>query len=116
MRTSHVPSLSVSIGIDEESSESVPQLTSVVSDHPSLSSSVSALFPTPSESVSVSSDGSSGKASKSSIVPSLSSSVSTTSQVRSPSVSSGIDEEFNEWIGTSSDLSLDRHIGIESIN
>ena len=71
------------------SSGSEPAAVSLVSEYPSLSSSVSALSPRPSPSLSEDSLGSSGKTSKESITPSLSSSGSIISGSPSPSLSPG---------------------------
>ena len=68
-------------------SGSEPATASSGSDRPSLSSSVSALLPVPSPSVSTDSVGSKGKASCASGTPSLSSSESTASGMPSPSLS-----------------------------
>ena len=84
---SAMPSPSRSPGSTVLSSGSVLHSNSSKSLNPSPSSSVSALFPIPSASVSVHSAGSRGKASEVSTTPSLSSSVSTQSGIVSPSVS-----------------------------
>ena len=71
------------------SSGSEPAAVSLVSEYPSLSSSVSALSPRPSPSLSEDSLASSGKVSLVSFTPSLSSSGSITSAIPSPSLSPG---------------------------
>ena len=88
-RGSQALSASVSTGIELASIGSVPQLGSTVSDHPSPSSSSSALSPIESKSVSTHSVTSNWNMSSASGTPSLSSSVSMTSQVWSESKSSG---------------------------
>ena len=85
------PSLSLSMGVSELSFGSVPQVCSMVSNQPSLSSSVSALSPVPSASLSAHSEASKGNMSLVSLYPSLSSSSSTQSAIKSPSLSSGIE-------------------------
>ena len=68
---------------------SEPAVISLASEYPSLSSSVSALSPRPSLSLSEDSSASNGKASLVSFTPSLSSSGSITSARPSPSLSPG---------------------------
>ena len=87
-----MPSASVSNDMDVTSKGSEPQAISSASNCPSLSSSVSALFPMPSASVSNHSSLSNGKASFASSYPSLSSSVSIQSAMPSASVSNGLEE------------------------
>ena len=82
---SQIPSLSASLGMLEASLVSVPQASSSVSENPSSSSSVSALSPVPSPSVSLHSLMSYGNASLASGVLSASSSVSALSPTPSPS-------------------------------
>ena len=82
-------SASVSTGIELASMGSVPQFGSMVSDHPSPSSSSSALSPIESKSVSTHSVTSNWNMSSASGTPSLSSSSSMTSHVWSESKSSG---------------------------
>jgi hypothetical protein len=82
-------SLSESAGILAGFKGSDPAVVSLASEYPSLSSSVSALSPIPSLSLSEDSLASKGKVSSSSLTPSLSSSESITSAIPSPSVSPG---------------------------
>ena len=89
--TSQVLSPSVSLGTELLDNELVKHNDSVLSVQPSLSSSLSALFPIPSESVSTDSLGLLGNGSSTSVTPSLSSSLSTRSQTQSPSKSRGIE-------------------------
>ena len=89
--TSQVLSPSVSLGTELLDNELVKHNDSVLSVQPSLSSSLSALFPIPSESVSTDSLGFLGNGSSTSVTPSLSSSLSTRSQTQSPSKSRGIE-------------------------
>ena len=86
-----MPSASVSNGLELASKGSESHVISSWSLKPSLSSSVSALLPMPSASVSIHSSLSNGKASLVSSYPSLSSSVSIQSGMPSASVSNDMD-------------------------
>ena len=88
-KLSQNPSPSRSTGVLVLTNGSVPQTSSHESIQPSLSSSSSSLFPSPSESVSSHSVGLYGNASNSSVQPSLSSSSSNVSQLPSTSWSPG---------------------------
>ena len=93
---SQIESISVSNGVSWGPNESLPHSFSTASSYESPSSSLSALLPIPSSSVSVFSLGSNGNASFASRMPSLSSSSSITSQIESLSVSNGIFCESKE--------------------
>ena len=104
-RTSQIQSESKSSGYESASFESEPHVYSSESDHPSLSSSVSALSPIPSPSLSVVSFASSGNVSFALSTPSPSMSSSSGSHTPSLSTSEGVLElsfgsephEYSTW-------------------